>query len=247
MPISTNSIIHYTDSFEKLGLILKEGLGVKYCAESLKITGSSSSNAAHPMISFCDIPLSQSYKHFDAYGNYGIGLTKEWANEKGVNPVLYMEPNSSVSKTLGKFLSERRNKADTNLTTSQRNDILRIRCFAKNYSGILKRNKINDRDYKFYDEREWRLVPEKDVLGNEKFSIDRKSYLKNKALYNQSISKIRFTFLADDISYIIVNKTIEIPKVIQIIKSVYTSKCSKEELDILVTKIVSTEQILSDY
>ncbi|MEM9679433.1 MAG: abortive infection system antitoxin AbiGi family protein, partial [Bacteroidota bacterium] len=67
MAISTNSIIHYTNSFKTLTSILKEGFKIKYCAEELDLFEDKGSLAAHPMISFCDIPLSDSVQHFDAY------------------------------------------------------------------------------------------------------------------------------------------------------------------------------------
>ncbi len=247
MAISTDSIIHYTNTFDKLEHILKEGFGIKYCAEELKIEGEKGSLAAHPMISFCDIPLSQSYRHFDAYGKYGLGLTKVWANKMGINPVLYMELNSSISKTLGRLLVERRNRSKSNLTKLQRNDILKIKCFTKNYSGHLKREKIDNINYRFYDEREWRMVPEKDKLNGAKFSIGLKSYEKDKDKYNKLISDIRFRFSPNEISYIIVNQTIEIPIVINILRTEYSAKCKPHEFDILLSKIVSTEQIISDY
>lgn len=97
MAISTNSIIHYTNSLDAIKGILKEGFRIKYCSEKIEL-GNGSSNAAHPMISFCDIPLSDSIQHFDAYGRYGIGLSKKWAIENGVNPVLYIDKKSLVAK-----------------------------------------------------------------------------------------------------------------------------------------------------
>lgn len=246
MAISTNSIIHYTDTIDKLESILKEGLAIKYCAETLIMEEDTKSLAAHPMISFCDIPLSNSYKHFDAYGRYGIGLTKKWANKFGVNPVLYLDKNSSISKTLAEFIKDRRTKG-TNLTAKQKSNILRIKCFAKNYSGHLKRKSVDDKNYRFYDEREWRLVPESSELNGASFSIDLSSYNSDKDKYNSSIGNIRFKFDAADIAYIIVDKTIEIPVVINTIRSTYSSKCTAQELDILFSKICSTEQIINDY
>jgi hypothetical protein len=246
MPISTNSIIHYTDTFDKLEHILKEGLCIKYCAEKLTIHGGLGSQAAHPMVSFCDIPLSQSYKHFDAYGKYGIGLTKLWANKMGINPVLYMESKSSISKTLGSLLADRR-KTGTNLSGLQKSNILKIKCFTKNYSGHLRRKNIDNKNYRFYDEREWRLVPESDNLNGAAFSINLKDYENDKDKYNSRIGDIRFQFAPADISYIIVDKTFEIPKIINVLRSDYAVKCTAQELDILFSKIASTDQILSDY
>lgn len=206
MPISADSIIHYTDTFDKLKNILIEGFGIKYCEEQLKIVDKSGSLAAHPMVCFCDIPLSQSFKHFDAYGKYGLGLTKIWANKMGINPVLYMEPNSDISKTLGALLKERRDKK-SNLTKLQKDQILRIKCFTKNYSGKLVRKKVNNNNYRFYDEREWRLVPDKEKLNGENFSITLSKYKNDKNKYNNALSTIRFSFLHNEISYIIVERT----------------------------------------
>jgi hypothetical protein len=160
MAISTNSIIHYTSSFNILKSILDEGFRIKYCSEVLRLQENDGSRAAHPMISFCDIPLSNSMQHFEAYGRYGIGLSKSWAVENGVNPVLYIDRKSLFAKSLSRLLIDRRSKP-SNLTKEQKGDILKIKAFAKNYSGHLKREKIDNPNYKFYDEREWRLVPEK--------------------------------------------------------------------------------------
>ena len=90
MPISTDSIIHYTDDIDKLKGIISEGFKIKYCLEVLETTDHTISNA-HPMISYCDIPLSESSRHFGLYGCYGVGMSKEWAKKKGINPVLYID------------------------------------------------------------------------------------------------------------------------------------------------------------
>jgi hypothetical protein len=246
MAISTNSIIHYTDTFTKIKSILKEGFAIKYCIESLYLDEDKGSAAAHPMISFCDIPLSNSYKHFDAYGNYGIGLTKDWAKKNGVNPVLYMNGDSRISKILYQLIVERRDK-HSNLNKEQKANIILIKGFAKNYSGPLKRKKINTPDYRFYDEREWRLVPESIEINNEPLSVSMKFYEADKKKYNNAISKVRFKFEPNDISYIIVNKTSEIPQIINLLRDIYKTKCNAQELDILFSKICSTEQILNDY
>jgi hypothetical protein len=246
MAISTNSIIHYTDSFKILSLILKEGFKVKYCVEKLKLGKSGSSNAAHPMVSFCDIPLSNSQQHFDAYGRYGVGLSKKWAIKHGVNPVLYIDRNSLFANSLFELIKERRKK-DTNLTRKQDLEILQIKSYAKNYSGLLKRKEINNPDYRFYDEREWRLVPAKSAINNAPFSLDLNKYEKEKEKYNEQISDHRILVESKDISYIIVDKTDEIPKMINLLREEYSDRFTAKELDILFSKICSTEQIIDDY
>ncbi|WP_020585675.1 abortive infection system antitoxin AbiGi family protein [Desulfobacter curvatus] len=139
MAISTNSIIHYTRYFKILKSILSEGFKVQYCVEELALKGTKS-NAAHPMVSFCDIPLSNSQQHFSAYGKFGIGLSKEWAKKNGINPVIYIDEKSLFSQCISNLIKERRDKKNTNLTKEQRTEILRIKSYAKNHSGILTRN-----------------------------------------------------------------------------------------------------------
>jgi len=245
MSISTNSIIHYTEDISTLKLIIKEGFKIKYCGEKLKL-GTGNSLAAHPMVSFCDIPLSESQKHFDAYGKYGIGLTKDWAIKRGINPVLYIDHNSLFANSLRKLIEERR-KTDTNLTKAQSSQILRIKAYAKNYSGQLKRRSIDNPNYKFYDEREWRLVPNSKDINNASFSIELNRYENNKEYYNQKIADCRIKFETNDISYIIVEHTSQIPDLIKFLREDYSDLCSAKDLDILFSKICSTEQILADY
>lgn len=245
MAISTNSIIHYTNSFKILELILKEGFKIKYCVEKLKLADGNS-NAAHPMISFCDIPLSDSKQHFDAYGKYGIGLTKEWAVRNGVNPVLYIDHNSLFAKSLMELIKERRNK-ETNITPTQAEQILQIKAYAKNYSGLLKRKAVDNPNYKFYDEREWRLVPNATQINGASFSLNLSTFEKDKNGYNEKLKDCRITFESKDISYIIVEHTSEIPKIINFLRTEYSDRCTAKELDILFSKICSTEQIIADY
>lgn len=244
MAISTNSIIHYTNSYKALTGILEEGFRVKYCLEKLQLN-EINSHAAHPMVSFCDIPLSDAKQHFDAYGKYGIGLSKAWAIRNGVNPVIYIDHSSLFAGSIQELIQERR-KEDTNLSEQQRKEILRIKSYAKNYSGPLRRKSINTKNYKFYDEREWRLVPNSNIIGNALFSVNASAYKNDKEKYNSKIAHCRVTFSAKDISYIIVENTAEIPKIINFLRSAY-KECSESDLYVLFSKICSTQQIINDY
>ena len=245
MAISTNSIIHYTESFDILCSILSEGFKIKYCAERIRL-GNGNSQAAHPMISFCDIPLSNSMQHFAAYGDYGIGLSKDWAIRMGVNPVLYIDKDSLFAISLNELIEDRR-KTKSNLTKNQKENILKIKSYAKNYTGHLKRRGIDNPTYKFYDEREWRLVPKEEDMNSASFSISLSSYNAEKDKYNDKISDCRFKFNSTDVSYIIVKQTEEIPNMINFLREKYSDRCTAKELDILFSKICSTKQIIADY
>lgn len=86
MSISTNSVVHYTDSIEKLKGILEEGFRLKYCVEKFEFIPGEEQKIVYPMVSFCDIPFTEIKNHVESYGYYGIGLTKKWAKEKKAKP-----------------------------------------------------------------------------------------------------------------------------------------------------------------
>lgn len=243
MAISTNSIIHYTDSYSNLISILTEGFRIKYCLEKLNLRDDFS-EAAHPMISFCDIPLSGSMQHFDAYGKYGIGLSKEWASKNGINPVIYIDHNSLFAKSILELINDTR---FSDMVLREKEKIYQIKSYAKNYSGPLKRRSVDDAEYKFYDEREWRLVPTHDNFYHAIFCLNPDTYLDEKDKFNDLFSGIRVTFSPEDISYIIVKDNDEIPEVTKFLRATYSEKCTGPKLDVLFSKICSTEQIIADY
>jgi hypothetical protein len=247
MAISTNSIIHYTKDYKSLAGIIMEGFRIKYCYEALHTSKNIPRGAAHPMVSFCDIPLSLSHQHFGLYGYYGIGLKKNWAKTNNINPVLYVEKESDVGNLLYNLLVQKDELSGPHKETII-DFLFQTKCFTKNYSGPLKRGDINKEDYKFYDEREWRYIPKKDQIGNRSISIPGSLYNKDKVTYNSRISTYRLEFAIDDISYIIVKNTSEIPKIIKLLREhFYSSSASAKEIDILLSKVCSTEQIICDY
>ena len=164
-----------------------------------------------------------------------------------INPVLYIDRNSLIADSIYSLIKDRR-KTNSNLTVKQKREILQIKSYAKNYSGTLKRTgKPDKKNYNFYNEREWRLIPPKDKINNKPFSISLKAYNNNKEKYNKELFDCRYEFKIQDISYIIVEKTEEIPKIVKILRQLHYEQYSGKELDILLSKVCSTEQILSDY
>lgn len=247
MAISTNSIIHYTKSLEVLKLILIEGFKIKYCLERLVTRGGDGvTSAAHPMVSFCDIPLSESHKHFDTYGYYGIGLTKEWASKSGLNPVLYIDKNSILGFSL-KQQFENFNTNPDKFSQSQFDNLLWLKSHTKNYSGFLKRCNIEEPNYKFYDEREWRLVPEASSISNCPISIREQEYLAEKDKYNSKLEGFRCLIQFPYISYIIVKTEDEVSHIIDFLSREFYDKYTGKELNLLFSKVCSIEQIQNDY
>ena len=118
MPISSNTLFHFTRSAEALVGILKHEFTPHYCLEDYSVLPAAapeSPNIAIPMVCFCDIPLSQISEHLAKYGDFGIGLSKNWGMKKGVSPVLYAYPGSSTAAAIseaGKRLAQLRQESE---------------------------------------------------------------------------------------------------------------------------------------
>ena len=48
------------------------------------------------MVCFCDIPLNLAGNHRKVYGDYALGLRKEWAIENAICPVLYLADDGEL-------------------------------------------------------------------------------------------------------------------------------------------------------
>jgi hypothetical protein len=248
MALSTNSIIHFTKTFENLAGILKSDFQVKYCFETISVK-EGTIRIAVPMVSFCDIPLSQVKNHIDSYGSYGIGLSKNWAKKHGLNPVLYMERNSTMAnhfcKTLFTEVLGEKYIEGAEESTYALADIFR---YMKNYDGDLTRKKGNTPNYRFYDEREWRYVPLKKqlkkapiIITPDNYDTDSKKLEANKLLIGQ---KLKFT--PHDITYIIVESESEIIKLIALLDSEKGKIYPANTIKVLTSKIITKTQIISD-
>ena len=85
MGLSPSTLFHFTSKSGLKG-ILKDNFKLKYCLEKINHR-EKPVEIAIPMVSFCDIKISEIKEHIEKYGYYGIGLSKKWAFEKGLNPV----------------------------------------------------------------------------------------------------------------------------------------------------------------
>jgi Putative abortive phage resistance protein AbiGi, antitoxin len=249
MAISTNSVIHYTQNLDSLiGIINCTGFKFKYCFEEYSFHKMNNAPAALPMVSFCDIPISEVKNHIDSYGSYGIGLNKSWAKNSGLNPVLYVEKTSALAKMFyehGQRLVKLKKEAHD--AKIQYSELQNYYSYIKNYEGRLVRGKVNDENYRFYNEREWRYVPTKDEIKYATLWIDGKTYIKDKEKYNQKISDCYLKFSHADISYLIVDTDDEIPSLLDTLNKVFEDTATAKELRVLATRIMTKNQIWNDF
>ena len=245
MPLSANTVFHFTEKKEDLEGILEHDFKVYYCKEQLYI-GRNPMVFRAPMVSFCDIPLSEIKPHIKSYGPYGIGLSKEWAVRSKLNPVIYMEKNSFLSASLIKFLShyteliDQRDEASTEAKRAPF-DIFR---YMKNYQGdLVRRDRDTIKDYRFSDEREWRYVPE----FTKAFPMmliqpyhDHHLVNAEKAIQSESL-----VFTPNDIKYLIIKDDSEINEFVKFLK--YAKwKYDEKDVERLTTRILTSKQIHED-
>ena len=74
----SDTLFHFTKNINTLKNILQNGFWPRYCLEDFNWYNAELGYIAYPMVCFCDIPLSRINEHVKFYGDYGIGLTKNW-------------------------------------------------------------------------------------------------------------------------------------------------------------------------
>lgn len=257
--LSSQSLFHYVSKKEYLIDILQNDFHPRYVKEEFSFETRKLKEVAIPMLCFCDITLSNIEEHVKWYGNYGIGMKKEWAIKNGLTPVHYFNPKSHAMKDLAVALNYMREDFENNRI--QHSGYIRNYYniwFMKPYEGK-QFNHQNDKNCKkkFYDEREWRYIPSLDELknlaGDLSMSLtgDRLNRFINEPEYKKNINKkladsVRLSFRPEDITYIIVENEQERAEIIQQIKNV-KSKHGNKVVDIVCSKIISLEQIKNDF
>ena len=234
-----STLFHFTKTKEALFGILAGNFKIFYAKE--RIAGRALPRVFYaPMVSFCDLRLSEAGNHMLSYGEYGLGLSKEWALKHGLNPVAYWNSQARLIDNLFKKLDHDHAdlwKEPDILKTSQKSalydDLIDLLRFIKNYEGCLKRNNGDEIDpYRFADEREWRYVPEKVYPPFLPENAD-------KAYWSSQITE-RLVFEPDDIRYIIVANESERSQVISHIKH------GPDAVLRLTSRILTAEQIRED-
>jgi hypothetical protein len=260
MAISAKSLFHFTSKPEYLISILENGFFPRYSLEDSKFKYSPS--CAIPMVCFCDLPLSDVSDHIGFYGNYGLGLKKEWAIDNGINPVLYLSNVSQLSKcleiigrnTVGVYANFQRALIDGLASDDQINAFINeygkyameIEDYIKPIEGKMYKDGKEINKY-FYDEREWRYIPQ--------IETDYQNYRLSKEDYHNSIKlaqanaqlskKCNLKFKIDDIKYIILSSENDVYSTIEAINEIYAKESLKSK-STLCSRILTVNQIKED-
>ncbi|NOQ32264.1 MAG: hypothetical protein GQ570_14225 [Helicobacteraceae bacterium] len=226
---------------------------VSFCHE--RITFTKKENSLYiPMVSFCDIPLSEVKNHVKRYGSYGIGLTKEWAIKSKLNPVLYIQEGSYFAENISSSINSY-NRSIKSLSKAisiqpfmeldeEHKGFLDVLRYIKNYQADLKRkDKPPEKDYRFSDEREWRYVPN---ITEHIEGICFEAQYDEKRL-TDSIKDYRLRFEPNDIKYVIVKDDNDIEEFLEVFHKEKGNKYTYSDIQRLSTRIITTEQIMNDF
>ena len=236
--ISANALFHFTNTLDHLLNILTKNFCPRISMEDQTSFGHITEG--YPMVCFCDLPLSQMRRHINFYGNYGIGLKKEWGIKNGLNPVLYLSPDSILLKSIQDIPGVSNSKWIFDSSH-------RILTYMKPYQGRFEHNNEVINNYRFYDEREWRYV-----LNNSQLEAKTRLLIFNQEedieKCNQQIENLgcRLEFEPSDINYLILKNDDEIEKFIDKVKRI-KSKYSPIMREVLTSKITTVERINEDF
>ena len=237
MAISSNTLFHFTKQRSTVVSILRsKGFWPKYCIEY-----GWKKKFAVSQCCFCDIPLANVTPHMNLYGNFGIGMTKEWGIEKKLSPVLYVIKDSYTTNVVRKILNNAKNAG-----ADIKNEEARLISMMKIFQGVNYRyesKKVQYKNYMYYNEREWRYVPE--LKGKKQIMLieNECDFESRKSVLDASTECELCSFTPSDIKYLLVN---DINDRKLLIVSIDAMNYSNEEKELLKSKIIENELIRED-
>ncbi|MFB3884707.1 MAG: abortive infection system antitoxin AbiGi family protein [Thermodesulfobacteriota bacterium] len=216
-----------------------------YCIEKIPLN-KKTLDAAFPMVCFCDIPLSQAKEHITKYGKYGIGLSKSWGRRNGLNPVLYLRRNSNLTNSFEAILVGMKEgiKSESDIPNALKNVMRYLKPYVGNHiRGLRKRNRI-----RFYNEREWRYVPPVET-PHIRFALGKEDYTNQETMKQADsiLEDVKLRFEPGDIKYVIVKKEEEILETVKALSRIKGKKYGKETVLIVVSRVITCDQILKDF
>ena len=247
MKPKSHTLFHFTRSLNSLKSILNAGFWPRYCMEDVSWQTplpESTPFVAFPMVCFCDIPLSRIEEHVNFYGDFGIGMTRDWAVTNGLNPLMYMAGHNSVAKAvmnISDIANESRARKMVDVMTS-------LRHLAMHIKPAIGKMVVNGLPVQkdFYQESEWRYIAQQDNLDRflkaDKFADEISRAKANEATQKHAMLR----FLPRDVRYLFVRSDAEIPALVNFIQT-DLDQYPSADLKILVSRVTSLETLRADW
>jgi hypothetical protein len=265
--LSSETLFHFTgrdNGYDTLISIINNGFYPRYSKEEFPIC------AAIPMVCFCDIPLSKIKEHMEVYGTCALGMKKEWGIKNGISPVFYVSENSNNlqkfenvrnylqylwydSPVSGVIPAKIRNAKLETMTDPDLRDFLInmnknlldiIKDFITiefNMKLVTEDSQITTKQRKFYDEKEWRLIPKMDYINESAYDDE---VFKKK---NSEMTKCALEFNFTDIRYIIIEDDSMRANIISVLKKRFNTLECDNYINSQKITILTNEQINNDF
>ena len=232
--LSASVLFTFTPKMEYLLQMLQRGITPRYVYERLPV---GKKYYIAPMKCFCDIPLGKVKNHMQRYGFYGLGLKKSFLQEHRVTPVVYLHKNSLAHFNLNR-------KAGASMEDVPFLPLLK-RYLGDDYFFSESSNQTQKKRIHFYDEREWRYIPEGYKLevtnGFKTIEEGLRHVLKMNEDTAQQFAPLKIPI--DAVDYIIIRKRKELARALSELRQIFGS----EDIDLLYTKVLIAENIISDF
>jgi hypothetical protein len=246
--VSSSALFHFTSSIKHLKGILRDGFCPRYCleytldaADRKAVSQRRHPTYALPMVCFCDLPLSLIKSHLEEYGHYGIGLTREWGIRNGLAPVIYTHVRARTRQPVKRLITRAAKSTDASLAK----DLNILAAYTKPYEGSAWRKRHIERRVKFYNEREWRYVPEPSLLNWEDFN----NYAKKDKLHKWLQKEYALPIHPSDVQYLILPPDDTEDNVLDLYKylmKLYRKRFGEKEAILVSTTIMTSDCIFED-
>lgn len=235
----SNSLFHFTKTLDTLKNILINGLYPRYCREDM-VWLDFPEHIAYPIVCFCDIPLSRIDEHTDFYGQYGIGLSKQWGLKNELSPVIYCSSTSPVVH-VAQFILDQGTDLQDEAKEMNEKAFWTMAKLVKPFTGkIYVSGHLVEKD--FYQENEWRYTPSRNIDETIIFEDDFDARIE---VANKDAETEALKFVPSDVNYIFVREDGEIPSVVDFINN-NLGKYPLNDVKILTSRLISLTTIQRD-
>lgn len=196
---------------------------------------------AFPMVCFCDIPLSRIDEHVNFYGEYGLGLSRDWGLKNNLTPVIYTTAHNPISRallTINTILTKTDQQTQNELNIAIDQLVRRIKPLE---GTMFVHGQAVRKD--FYQELEWRHLPE---LSELKRSIWMQDTIEIEAGNQATRNNAMLRFTPQDVRFLFVATDADIPPLVNFIQSELDTFPSAD-LKILISRITSLEALRRDW
>lgn len=251
---SANVLFKFMNKLDYLqDILLKKAILPRYYEERIDYLNIHNINKiAFPMSCFCDIHLNKLVPHMINYGSYGIGLSKEWGIQKGIQPIKYINPKSGLcadfAELFGEALSS--NKNEREILNKYNNYLLHDLFYMKPLIGEMISGDGDVKKRNFHDEKEWRFIPNVNNVKTD-LPLVLSQQLMNPNSYSihsegiKHCSDLWLKFEFEQIKHIIVSYKNERLKLINFI--IENNIGDKYEQYILFSKIIVFDELKEDW